>query len=242
MERRLRVPIIVATLLVVPVLILQATDPGQPWNAIAYVGDWIIWLTFLAEVVAMLIVTDDRARWLRDHVLDVLIVVLTPPVGQTALHALRVLRLLQLLRLLRVLTLLRGVFTFQGVRFVAFLAFATLFAGAEAFAAAEPGNPTFWDSLYWALGAMTTAGSGSVVATTTTSEIVGAVLTLIGISFAAVITGALAERFVQSESTITEDSAESLRQDLLLHEKLDGLLERMDRIEALVRQDRPGDA
>jgi len=41
--------------------------------------NWSIWLAFVAEVVIMLLVVPDRGLWLRDHPLDLAIVVLTPP-------------------------------------------------------------------------------------------------------------------------------------------------------------------
>jgi hypothetical protein len=66
-------------LLVVPVLILEGTNVAEPWPTIALVGDWTIWLVFLAEVVALLAVTPNRRRWITRHPLDVAIVVLTPP-------------------------------------------------------------------------------------------------------------------------------------------------------------------
>jgi hypothetical protein len=59
--RRFEVPVIVATLLVIPVLILEGTDVDEPWPTIALIGDWIIWLVFLAEVVVLLAVTTDAA-------------------------------------------------------------------------------------------------------------------------------------------------------------------------------------
>jgi hypothetical protein len=48
-------------------------------------------LLFLAEVVTMLAVVPDRKAWLRGHVLDVAIVVLTPPAGRTSPTSLRAL-------------------------------------------------------------------------------------------------------------------------------------------------------
>jgi voltage-gated potassium channel len=41
--------------------------------------NWMIWLAFVAEVVIMLRVVPDRGRWLRDHPLDLAIVIFTPP-------------------------------------------------------------------------------------------------------------------------------------------------------------------
>jgi hypothetical protein len=91
-ERRFRVPIIVAALLVIPVLILQGvtTHGGHlhaPWSVISAIGDWAIWLTFLGEIVAMLAVVSDRRAWLPSHVLGVAIIVLTPPLSPTVLQS-----------------------------------------------------------------------------------------------------------------------------------------------------------
>ena len=49
----------------------------------------------------MVYVVPDRGRWLREHPLDLAIVVLTPPFLPASLQALRVFRLLRLLRLVR---------------------------------------------------------------------------------------------------------------------------------------------
>ena len=61
---------IIATLLVIPVLILEGTDVDEPWATIAIVGDWIIWLVFVAEVLVLLAVTTDRRACLKGHPLD----------------------------------------------------------------------------------------------------------------------------------------------------------------------------
>jgi hypothetical protein len=41
--------LIVATLLVIPVMILQVSDVPDAWTLVGYIGDCMIWLTFLAE-------------------------------------------------------------------------------------------------------------------------------------------------------------------------------------------------
>jgi voltage-gated potassium channel len=55
----------------------------------------------------MLRVVDDRRQWLRDHPLEVAIVLLTPPFMPASLQAARLARLLRLLRLLRLGLLVR---------------------------------------------------------------------------------------------------------------------------------------
>jgi hypothetical protein len=60
MQRRFERPVIVATLLVIPVLIVQGIGADGTWETMAYIGDWVIWLVFLAEVVAVLAVCERR--------------------------------------------------------------------------------------------------------------------------------------------------------------------------------------
>src|SRR5688572_100976 len=77
--QRLEPFLIAATLLVVPVLIVQHSDVVEPWDTVAVVADWVIWLAFVAELVIMLAVVPSRRQWLKSHPLDVAIVIFTPP-------------------------------------------------------------------------------------------------------------------------------------------------------------------
>lgn len=215
--------LIVATLAVVPVLILQASNVGEPWRTIADVGDWLIWLAFLAELVVMLVVVPNRRRWLTDHPVDVAIVVLTPPFAAGLLQSVRLLRLLRLVRLLRLAGLMRSVFSLAGVRYAALLAVLTAVAGAEAFSTAEgvPKN----DALYWSLTTMTTVGYGDVTPETDIGRVIAVAVMLVGIGFVAVLTGAIAQRFIApAEEEATMDRRE-------LRERLDAIATRLDRLE-----------
>jgi hypothetical protein len=100
MARRFELPILAAALLVIPVIVLEQADVGEPFDTIASVFNWLIWLAFLAEAVAMLSVVPDRWRWIRENPLDVAIVVLTPPFLPQSLQALRIFRLLRPARVL----------------------------------------------------------------------------------------------------------------------------------------------
>lgn len=72
-------PLLVAALLTIPVIVIEQSDHPHIWDEVAAVLNWGIWLVFVLEVVVMLRVVGDRGRWLRDHPLDVAIVLLTPP-------------------------------------------------------------------------------------------------------------------------------------------------------------------
>jgi hypothetical protein len=109
-ERRLELPVLVAALLVVPVIVIEESSLGQPWDTIGVALNWASWLTFLAEAVVMLSVVPDRRAWLRRHPIEVAVVVLTPPF-LAALAPVRLLRVLRLLRLVRLAALARHFFS-----------------------------------------------------------------------------------------------------------------------------------
>jgi voltage-gated potassium channel len=226
-ERAFEWPLTVAALLVIPVLVIQDGDYGQPWETIGTILDWSTWLAFLAEVVVMLAVVSDRRAWARDHLLDVAIVVLTPPF-LAALAPVRLLRLLRLLRLFRLAPLLRRVGSAEGLRYAALLAAITAVAGGAAFSALEKGHSTA-DGVYWALTTMTTVGYGDPAPVTTSGKVLAVVVMLVGIGFVAILTAAIAQRFLSPEVEQVE------RQEDRAVLELRNIAERLDRLEAALR-------
>jgi voltage-gated potassium channel len=78
MARRFEVPVLMAALLVIPVIVIEESEPGAPWSTIAAVANWLIWLVFAAELVAMLAVVPSRKAWLRRHPFEVAVAVDSP--------------------------------------------------------------------------------------------------------------------------------------------------------------------
>ncbi len=72
-------PLLVAAVLSIPTTILQFTQVSEPPHTLGEVLNWLIWLAFLAELVAMLALVQNRARYLLANPIDLAIVVLTPP-------------------------------------------------------------------------------------------------------------------------------------------------------------------
>jgi voltage-gated potassium channel len=200
--------VIVAALLVVPVIIVEATPSiDRPWTTIAEAVNWTIWLVFAAELVAYLAVVRGRGRWLREHPLEVAIVVLTPPFLPSSLQAIRALRLLRLLRLFRLAKIGRQLFSTQGLRYAALLALLTALGGGAAFASVEKGHST-WDGVWWSVTTMTTVGYGDLYPTTTEGRFLAIVVMLVGIGFIAILTGAVAQRFLAADvMTLERDVA-----------------------------------
>ena len=190
--RWFRIPLIAAALLAIPVILVQESDLDGFWEPLAAVLDWIIWGVFAANLMVMLAITPDRRRWLLENPLDVLIVVLTPPFLPVTLKIARVLPVVRLLA-----NRMRGLFSLQGLRYAALLVFTVVVGGGVVFVAVEPGQQlSAWDGLWWATETVTTVAYGDIYPTTTLGRIVATVVMVTGIGFVALLTGALAQRFL----------------------------------------------
>jgi voltage-gated potassium channel len=229
--KRFDVPMLIASLLVIPLLLIDATAANEPWTTIGNVLNWGTWLAFLTELVVMLIVVPDRRLWLRTHPVEVVSVVLTPPVLPTWLASARLLRLLRVLRLARLAPVTRRLFTLQGVEYAALVAFVLVLGSATAFAAVQTGYDE-WDGAYWAIGTMTTAGSGDVAATETLTQAIGILLMGTGLAFASLLVGAVAQRFM---APAAEQEPPELT-DAEICAELRALTEHVQRLDAAIRR------
>lgn len=227
--KRFELPLLIAAVLVIPMLMLDQADLGQPWDTVEAVLDWGTWLVFLLELVVMLSIVPDKKRWLREHPIDVAATLLSPPILPSSLAAARMLRLLRVLRLLRLAPLARRVFSLDGVRYGALLAFLTLLGGGTAFAAAEH-RASEWEGIWWAVETMTTVGYGDIYPTTVAGRAIGIFVMVVGVGFGTLLVGAIAERFIAHEVDEDIDATE----DELRHE-LREVAARLERIESALR-------
>jgi voltage-gated potassium channel len=198
-ERRLEGPLLVFALLTIPAIAIEQSSVDQPWDTIATVLNWSIWLAFVGELVVMMRVVPDRGQWLRDHPLDLAIVILTPPFLPASMQAARAFRLLRLLRLLKAGVLVRRLLTTEGVKDAAVLAMLTVLGGGAAFAAVENDQDlSAWDGVWWAVTTVTTVGYGDIGPQTDAGRAIAMAVMLVGIGFVAILTAAAAERFMRS--------------------------------------------
>jgi voltage-gated potassium channel len=195
-QDRFEWPVVVAALLTIPILVIQESDFGEPWGTVATVLNWVTWLTFFAEAVVMLAVVPNRGRWLRRHLLDVSVVVLTPPFAPQAWQNGRLFRLVRLLRVFRVLAL-RRLLSLEGMKYAAVVALGTVIVGGAVFASVEEHQGiTTWDGIWWAITTVTTVGYGDIVPDSTGGRIIGITIMLVGIGFVALLTAFIADRFI----------------------------------------------
>jgi voltage-gated potassium channel len=221
-QARFEWPVVIAALLTIPILFIQESHLGQPWKGIGTALNWATWLTFATEVVVMLWVVPRKRTWLRTHLLDFAITILTPPFAPAAWQAGRAFRLFRLLRLLRVFSL-RRMLSLEGIKFAALTAAGTVIIGGAVVASLE--HWTAWDGVWWAVTTVTTVGYGDFKVETDGGRIIAMCIMLVGIGFVALLTAFIADRFIQDQREV------GAKEDLILGE-LQEIRLRLENLEA----------
>lgn len=236
-ERRLNIPMLFVALLVVPILVIENSGVSHGWKTAAMLVNALVWLAFVAELVVMLRVVPDRKQWLREHPLDVAIVILTPPLMPAGMQSARIFRLLRLIRLVRMVQLTRRVFSLNGLRDAAVLTLAIVLVGGTAFAAVEttPAHKvTSWDGIWWAFQTVTTVGYGDTPVTTTGGRVIAIAVMLTGMGFVAILTAAAARRFIvpavqEVETEVADEQADIVDEIREISQRLRRLESRLSR-------------
>ena len=108
-ERRLRPPVLIAAVAVLPLLALHLTHPHGALAVAETAGHWVVWLTFMVEVVVMLSVVSDRRAWIAGHRFELLVVAVSSPLVPLALALAPALRLLIVAKLFKTLKLAKAI-------------------------------------------------------------------------------------------------------------------------------------
>lgn len=199
--------ILAATLLMIPVLIIERDASSEGWRTFAQVSNWAIWAIFAAEALFVLWVAPRKRAAVRAHWLDLAIVVVTVPLYGRLLSSLRLVRLVRLMRLLRAAVVIsralqaeRRLTSTNAFRLASLATiFLVVIAGAVQATVDHGEFKTFWDGTWWAVVTVTTVGYGDLYPTTVAGRIVGIALMLTGIGFLAVLTATVSSRFVKAD-------------------------------------------
>lgn len=197
--------------------------------------DWMIWGIFTAEYLVRLYLAPKRALFVRNNLVDLLVVVL--PLLRP-LRILRSARFLRVLRAARAVNLLlrsadaaRDVLTRRKIHYALAITGTVVVAGALLVESVERGAPdsniaSVGDALWWAVTTVTTVGYGDRFPVTAAGRGVGVALMILGVALFGFLAGNLASFFLERHEEETVDP------------KLGEIEERLARIEnTLIRME-----
>lgn len=203
------------------------------------VTDWVIWLGFVAELSIMLLVVDDRWRYLRHNWMSLVIILGGLP-ALWGIHsfyagAVRSLRLLVMFGILfKVSHDLRSILARHNLGTTLLVCFVFLVISGFIIAALDPAFETPLDGIWWAWVSMTTVGYGDLVPTTNEGRLFGAFLILLGICMFSLLTASFSVFFIEKdEGQIAERERQNLNRITHLENRLENIeaqLEKMLRL------------
>lgn len=249
--RRLEAPMVIAAIWILVDWYLSAKGVSHPY--LTLISDWLIWFVFALELVLMLLLVDDRIRYLKQNWMSPLIVLAGLPVlwGVHTFYAgiLRTLRLALTIGILfRVSKDTRVLLSRHNLGATLLIYFVFLVIAGLLISGIDPAFETPVDGLWWAWVTVTTVGYGDLVPTTTEGRIFGSLLILIGLAMFSMLTASFSAFFIeQDEREITRKEMENIaRIERLenrlqnIEEKLEKTLSSIERIAANTQPAQPG--
>lgn len=198
---RLRTPMTVLALVFTGGLLAElAWEVSGPTLVLVRIGNLAIWAAFAAEYLWLLRLAPDRGRFVRTHVLD-LIVVLLP-----VLRPLRALRLVRVLAVaLRSWHQVFSVLRHRGLGKIISSVGALMIVGGLITFVLEPQTfPTVADAVWWVLVTSTTVGYGDFAPVGHAGRLVATIIMLLGIGLVGVITANIVDFMSQEPATGTD--------------------------------------
>jgi voltage-gated potassium channel len=199
--------------LIVPLFVDLSPRVADTFNTV----DYVLWALFAVEYAVKLILAPDRRRFVRTHVVD-LVVIVVP-----FLRPIRALRALRLVRSGSVLTdflaRARRILIEHNLHFVLLAALVVVLACAAAELgfeenAAGANIHSYGDALWWAVVTVTTVGYGDKYPVTPGGRGIATVLMLVGIGLVGVVTANIASYFVSQTAEQTDDRIVALESQL----------------------------
>jgi len=248
-EERFRVPMLVLSILLLPVLLIQLAVPhlSAGERLLLDVADIAIWVGFIVEYLTLLGLAPQRSRFVRTHLLELVLI---------AVPVLRPLRVIRSVRAARALRSTRAVSALgtgiresrkslasRSVLYVSCITALLLVVSSVLILVFERGAPhanirTIPDALWWAVVTVTTIGYGDHYPVTVGGRAIAALLAVSGIALVGTVTAAVAAWFVRAgERAEVEQTDTDLDQ---IHHRLDAITNALQQLtQALHDQHEP---
>lgn len=225
-EGALATPMLVLSLVIIPVLLVPLAWPSMPATGREMVTaiDAGTWVAFAAEYLVLLVLAPARGRYVRTHLVELALVLLP------MLRPLRVLRSARLLRAIPAARAAAGAATAAKISRRHLASTAGLYAPAAALllvlmAAAlmrdaersAPGATikSYGDAVWWAITTVSTVGYGDRYPVTTTGRLIAGGLMIIGVALLGIVTASMAAAFTRwSAAEDGEDAEQADHADL----------------------------
>lgn len=196
--------------------------------------DWMVWLFFISETALLTILVRNKSHYLLGNWMNLAIILAGLPIvwnNTPLVGALRNLRLVLVLVLLTGLSkTLRRFLMRNRLGTTLAIALVVVVISGMLVTRIEPRMGTIFDGIWWAWVTVFTVGYGDIAPQTHTGRLFGGLLILLGVGLISLLTANLAAFLIGNEVEKVEQ--EEQQSDKLLHE----ILERLDRLEALARE------
>lgn len=196
-------------------------------------SDWIVWGFFVLETSLLVMLVDNKKRYLLNN-WGSLIIIFTgmPLLWDIFPHAggLRALRLLILLSLLFSMSAAaRKILSRNHLGTTLMVSFIIVVVAGTVMALIDPNIETPLDGIWWAWVTITTVGYGDIVPGSTVGRLFGSVLILLGIGLFSMLTASISAFFLsQQDDKISHQELDNKLQLLRLQKKIDNLEEKID--------------
>lgn len=215
---------------------LQAAleSDGQLIQEHVLLANWLIWLVFFMETMVLVLLVEQRKRYLAGNWMNLLIITLGFPLfpGHALLiGTLRVLRLFLVFGVFfHVLSAIQGLLSKNRLGPTLVVSgFFILFSGIT-ISVIDPGISNPLDGIWWAWVTVTTVGYGDVVPVSNVGRLFSGVLILLGVGLFALLTANISAMLNRPDVEIMEQEENKILKQLKI------IQERLDRIEKKVQQ------
>ncbi|MGJ9423480.1 potassium channel family protein [Aeromicrobium sp. CF3.5] len=211
-EKASEIPLTISTLLFLGAYAWPILDPdlNRAWDNACETVVWVTWVMVFVDLAARVLLARHRWKFIREHPLDVAVVVL--PI-------LRPLRLLRLVTLLSVLnryagSSMRGKVGLYLVSSVSLIVFVSAVAILDVERGGDGPIQSFGDAVWWAMTTITTVGYGDMYPVTTAGRFIAGGLMFAGIATLGVVTASFASWLIERVAESDEETEAATRRDI----------------------------